>query len=168
VSARPAFEAKAGGAATAPRVHVLQPGDVACAQAGERLETLLGSCIAIILTDPRRTLAAMCHFVHVNGGRAQRPGDTTFGEAAMSQMYRLLEQQGISPRLCVAFVYGGGNMFPALVTQPHVGQANAQWALRTLANEGIAVIGQQTCGTVYRRVAWSVGQDEPTVCAVPV
>jgi len=168
VSARQAFAATAAGPASAPPAHFLQPGDVICVQAGERLETLLGSCIAIILTDPRRTLAAMCHFVHVNGGRAPRPGDTSFGEAALLQMYRLLEQQGISPRLCVAFVYGGGNMFPTLVTQPHVGQANAQWALQTLAHEGIAVIGQQICGTVYRRVSWLVGPGDPTVCAVPV
>jgi chemotaxis protein CheD len=110
----------------------------------------------------------MCHFVHVNGNRAQRPGQTVYAEAALLQMYRLLEEQGISPRLCVAFVYGGGNMFPSLVTQPHVGQANARWALEMLEGEGIPVIRQQTCGTVYRRVAWSIGPTDPTVCEVPV
>ncbi|MCU0686006.1 MAG: hypothetical protein MUF34_27800, partial [Polyangiaceae bacterium] len=50
----------------ATSVHTLMPGDVACADRGERMETLLGSCIAIVLTDRRNTVGAMCHIVHCN------------------------------------------------------------------------------------------------------
>jgi chemotaxis protein CheD len=46
------------------QIYTLHPGDVACGERGDRLETLLGSCVAIILTDPRRTIGAMCHIVH--------------------------------------------------------------------------------------------------------
>ena len=45
-------------------VHTLHPGDLAFATRGERLDTLLGSCVAIVLTDPRRTVGVMCHIVH--------------------------------------------------------------------------------------------------------
>ena len=51
-------------------VHVLHPGDVACGERGERFETLLGSCVAIVLTDPRRTIGAMCHIVHAMPARS--------------------------------------------------------------------------------------------------
>jgi chemotaxis protein CheD len=37
-------------------VRTLLPGDVAVGARGMRLETLLGSCVAIVLTDPRRTV----------------------------------------------------------------------------------------------------------------
>ena len=40
--------------------HVLHPGDVVCVERGERVETLLGSCVAVVLTDARRSIAAVC------------------------------------------------------------------------------------------------------------
>ena len=39
-------------------LHTLHPGDVVCAERGDRMETLLGSCVAVVLTDPRRTVGA--------------------------------------------------------------------------------------------------------------
>ncbi|MEI7447926.1 MAG: hypothetical protein WCK28_23765, partial [Burkholderiales bacterium] len=57
---------------------VLHPGDVACVDRGARLATLLGSCVSILLADPRRSIGAMCHYVHVarfggGGATALRP-----------------------------------------------------------------------------------------------
>ena len=43
--------------------------------AGDRMKTLLGSCVAVILTDQRRTVGTMCHIVHV--GRPTMPTSTT-------------------------------------------------------------------------------------------
>ena len=57
-------------------VHTLHPGDLAFATRGERLDTLLGSCVAIVLTDPRRTVGVMCHIVHA------RPAQRAVGGSA--------------------------------------------------------------------------------------
>ena len=59
-------------------LHVLHPGGVACGERGERFETLLGSCVAIVLTDPRRTVGAMCHIVHAMPAPAGRHDDATY------------------------------------------------------------------------------------------
>jgi hypothetical protein len=56
-------------------VYLLHPGDVVCAERGDTLETLLGSCIAVLLSDRKRTIAAMCHIVHC------RPSLNTFARA---------------------------------------------------------------------------------------
>ena len=37
----------------------LHPGEVALGERGDTLSTLLGSCVSIILTDPRRTVGVM-------------------------------------------------------------------------------------------------------------
>ena len=75
-------------------------------------------------------------------------------------MYRLLRQRGIEPRLCEAFVYGGGNMFPGLFTRRHVGDDNVRWALDALAHDGIARAAcTTTAARTYRRLAWTVGPD---------
>ena len=148
-------------------VQVLHPGDVACGDRGVRFATLLGSCIAVILTDRRRTIGAMCHIVHAGNGLAANlnPG-TAFGDSALQAMYSQLSERSIQPRWCDAFVYGGGNMFPSLVLGGHVGQSNANWVMQALADEGISVLHHDVGGHVYRRLTWTVGPQSPL--SVPV
>lgn len=149
--------------------YTLHPGDVACGVRGDRLVTLLGSCVAVILTDPRRTVGAMCHIVHSNPAHnhvAQR--DSTWGDVALDAMHDMLQQRGISPRMCEAYVYGGGNMFPGMVGEGHVGDRNARWTLEALAQDGVRVLQQDLGGTTYRRLSWTVGVEAPVVEAVAV
>ncbi|MDE2276293.1 MAG: chemotaxis protein CheD [Burkholderiales bacterium] len=146
----------------------LHPGDVACGVRGDRFDTLLGSCVAVVLTDPRRTVGAMCHIVHAT----HTPGlqrDSAWGDVALDLMYRLLRARGIEPRLCEAYVYGGGNMFPALFNRGgDVGANNARWTIDALAHDGVRVLHHDLGGTTYRRLRWTVGPDAPQVVAVAV
>lgn len=153
---------------TTATVHTLMPGDVVCADRGERLETLLGSCVAVVLTDRRRTIGAMCHIVHSHSacGATDNPG--AFADCAVDTMYRLLRDRGFSPKLCDAFVYGGGNMFPSLVAGPHVGERNGRTVLDRLQLDGVRVIEVDLGGSNYRRVSWNIGPDLPNVTAVAV
>jgi chemotaxis protein CheD len=143
--------------------HVLHPGDVVCAGLGNQLETLLGSCVAVLLTDPRHTVGSMCHIVHPAG---DIDGETTFAAAALRRMQDLLMARGITPRLCQAWVCGGGNMFPGRYAHGHVGDANARWVLQALDHDGVQVVGQDLGGPRYRRVRWTVGDAAPSVTAV--
>jgi len=145
-------------------VTVLHPGDVALARRGDGLETLLGSCVSIILTDPRRTVAAMCHIVHSGAAPVDERGtETTHAEPALAAMFDMLQGCGISPHLCEAYLYGGGNMFPSLFKQAHVGQNNTEWAVQALADLGIPLRRQDTGGTAFRRINWTVGPGAPEV-----
>lgn len=153
------------------RTHVLHPGDVVLADAGDRLQTLLGSCVAVVMTDPRRTLGAMCHIVHAQGaGREGTAGpDTAWGDAALDAMYDLLRRRGIAPRLCQAWVYGGGHLFPGLGRGAgDVGRLNAQWTLQALAQDGVQVMHHDLGGSAYRRLRWTVGPGAPELDVVPV
>lgn len=147
---------------------VLHPGDVALAERGARLETLLGSCVAIVLTDPRRTVGVMCHIVHSQVSPARTSKSTAYAEVALDHMYALLLERGIDPRQCEAYVYGGGNMFPELFPRVHVGERNARWVLDALEHDGVAVLHQDVCGNIYRRLSWVVGPQAPTVVAVEI
>lgn len=162
---------QAGRARKAAGVHTLHPGDVACVDRGERLGTLLGSCVSIVLTDPRRTVGAMCHVVHAGPPPRGTSDSTAHGEAALALMFSLLRARGIEPRLCHAWLYGGGNMFPGLVgpqsTHGNVGATNAAWAEAALAQHGIRVLGGDLGGNVYRRLRWTVGPDAPELAVMP-
>jgi chemotaxis protein CheD len=150
---------------TAP-VHTLHPGDVVCATLGERLQTLLGSCVAVVLTDPRRTVGVMCHIVHT--GPARQAVDTAGAECALAAMRAALRRHGLQPGQCEAYVYGGGNMFPKLYAQAHVGAANTEWVLKALAHDGVPVLVCDVGGNRFRQLAWTVGKHAPQVTAVEV
>ena len=141
----------------------LMPGDVALGLADDSLRTLLGSCVSVILTDPRRTVGAMCHIVHVGSPNAANRHNTAYGEVAMQDMFRRLQGVGILPQRCHAYVYGGGNMFPGIASGPLVGDRNAQWVWDFLHDHGIAVVDYSLGGTSYRKVSWTVGHSEPSV-----
>lgn len=126
---------------------VLHPGDVALAERGDLLETLLGSCIAMLLTDPRQTVGVMCHVVN---GLLDRPQDTRHGEPAFLAMQSLLRSRGMDIHQCQAWLYGGG--------APHVGVSNVQWAQARLARAGIRILGSDVGGLAARRVLWRVGE----------
>jgi chemotaxis protein CheD len=141
----------------------LMPGDVAMGLAGDQLKTLLGSCVSVILTDPHRTVGAMCHIVHVGKPNTSNTRNTAFGEPAFKELFARLLSLGINPSLCQAYVFGGGNMFPHLFTKHHVGASNIEWVLDFLAKKNIPVITQSLGGDGYRVVTWTVGPTEPLV-----
>jgi chemotaxis protein CheD len=156
------------GIAQPQQIYTLHPGDVVCGERGDRLETLLGSCVAIILTDPRRTIGAMCHIVHAGQSASSAPANAAYADVALATMYRLLRQCGIDPTQCEAYLYGGGNMFPDLVSQGHVGERNARWVCDALAEDGVRVLAQDLGGCAYRRLSWTVGMGAPQVTSVPI
>jgi chemotaxis protein CheD len=150
-------------APSSAEVWELMPGDVAIGLAGQGLKTLLGSCVSVILTDPRRTVAAMCHIVHAVTPRPADAHNTAYGPVAMQDMFDRLVQMGVSPTMCEAYVFGGGNMFPQLFARQHVGEKNIDWALAFLQSHNIAIVDQSLGGNGYRKVAWTVGPTEPVV-----
>jgi len=141
----------------------LLPGNVGLGLAGDQFKTLLGSCVSVILTDPRRTVGSMCHIVHVSHPSHANQHNTAYGEVAMHDMFDRLVGVGILPQRCHAYVFGGGNMFPQMFSTTHVGTKNAQWVLDYLHECGITVVGESVGGTGYRKVAWTVGREPPTV-----
>ncbi len=153
-------------------LHNLHPGDLACGDQGDRFTTLLGSCVAVVLTDPRRTVGAMCHIVHAaQQGRGYAENlvrNSAWGDIALDLMFAQLSQRGIQPQLCEAYVYGGGNMFPGQFGGQHVGANNARWVLGALAHNGVRVLHQDVGGACYRRLSWTVGPTAPEVTAVDV
>ena len=144
-----------------PSTHVLHPGDVSLAFAGDRLETLLGSCVAVLMVDRKRTTAAMCHIVHTHRPDDARKLNTTFASAAMTEMFRQLRSTGLAPELCDTWVFGGGHMFPGRNDVLDVGGRNVQWVQAFLRSHRILPRGERVGGHRYRKVAWTVGPTPP-------
>ena len=161
--ALPCSPAPALSSAKPAEVVELMPGEVALGLSGTQFKTLLGSCVSVVLTDPRRTVGSMCHIVHVGAPNAQNRHNPAYGVVAMHDMFTRLRALGVNPRMCQAFVYGGGNMFPQIISSRPVGESNAQWVFDYLTHHGIAVVDQCVGGNGYRKVSWTVGSQDPVV-----
>jgi chemotaxis protein CheD len=149
-----------------PPARVLLPGEVALAARGDTLETLLGSCVAILLDDPARTLGGACHVVHASPG-----ADAAHGPQALAALFGQLRARGVDPLHCKAWLVGGGHMFPDLSSRPEmpdVGAANVRWAREALVDLGIPIVAEDVGGFSYRRVRWTVGDAAPVIEAVAV
>jgi chemotaxis protein CheD len=151
-----------------PAAHVLHPGDVASGRRGDRFETLLGSCVALVLTDPRRTFGAMCHIVHAGTAGAANAGDTRGADAALEAMRRHVAAHGMHLACCEAWVCGGGNMFRGLVAANPVGERNVHPVLAFLRAERVRLIDIDVGGAAYRRLRWTVGPAAPELTVVAV
>ncbi len=150
----------------APVANVLHPGDVACGEQGDSFETLLGSCVAVVLTDPRRTAGAMCHIVHAAPAPEDRPTDTRYSDAALAEMFARLRARGLQPQLCEAYLYGGGNMFPEVYPNLSIGERNVTRVCDQLRTCGVRVLHHEVGGAAYRRLRWTVGPGAPQVTTV--
>lgn len=143
---------------------VLHPGDVRCGTRGDQFATLLGSCVAIMLTDPRGTVGAMCHFVVAGTHRVASMWDTRDADDALQAMFDGLQRLGIHPQRCLAHVAGGGNMFPdRFACGSDIGAANAAAALELLGERGMVVVSRSLGGACYRKVLWTIGASQPDV-----
>lgn len=115
------------------------------------LTTVLGSCIAACLHDPRRGIGGMNHFL-----LPDLPGvrDIRHASAAMEQLVNSLLKLGTRREDLVAKLFGGARMLPGL---PDIGHGNAEAALAFLEGEGIPVRARSLGGTRARRVRFWPG-----------
>ncbi len=153
----------------------LLPGDYFVGGAGQRVRTLLGSCVSIALWDPVRRIGAMSHCL-LTGRRGGGRPDARYCEDALALMLAELAALGAAPGDLQAKVFGGGNMFPALVGRDgDVGRRNGEVACALLAAAGIPVLSQSLYGIGHRRIQFDLAngdvwsrQDKPTNVAAGV
>ena len=114
------------------------------------LTTVLGSCVAACIRDPRLGIGGMNHFMlpdgELGGGSSAR-----YGSFAMEVLINELLKAGACRSGLEAKVFGGGAVLRSF-TDSHVGQRNAQFVLDYLKAERIPVLAQDLGDTCPRKV----------------
>jgi chemotaxis protein CheD len=132
--------------------HYLQPGRLLVSAMPAAITTILGSCVAVCLWDPRRGVGGMNHFMlpMANGGAAS--SSARFGPAAMEQLVESMRDAGARLPLLRARVFGGSCMFAEMQSSAHLGQKNADVALDFLKRRGIEVVQAEVGGNRGRKL----------------
>jgi chemotaxis protein CheD len=118
--------------------------------------TLLGSCVAACICDPRAGIGGLNHFLLPDdGGGAAAGGSAThaarYGVHAMEMLIAEILKQGGERRRLRAKLFGGANMAATPPARP-VGEHNRIFALDFLRREGIPVTTADLGGTQARRI----------------
>ena len=135
----------------------LLPSEYYVTQDDTALTTVLGSCVAACLHDPDAGVAGMNHFMlpaEAADEAPRRHADAMrYGEYAMDVLLRELVRLGARRERLRAKVFGGGAVLSNMTTL-NIGERNADFVLRYLREQGIAVAAQDLRGPHARRVCF--------------
>jgi chemotaxis protein CheD len=118
----------------------------------------LGSCIALILHDQRRSLGGLAHIMLPEShGNTDRPGK--FADTATSALLDGMERLGSTKFSITATVVGGASMFEFSATSLNIGERNVAAVKDLLRELGIRIEHEETGGKVGRSVYyWPEGK----------
>lgn len=118
----------------------------------------LGSCIALILHDQRRSLAGLAHIMLPESrGEVERPGK--FANTAVSALLGEMREAGSTKSSITAIVVGGASMFEFSANSLNIGERNAVAVKELLQEQGIRIEHEETGGKVGRSVYyWPEGK----------
>lgn len=126
-------------------------GEVFATRAPVEIRTLLGSCVAACLYDPRAGVGGMNHFMLPQQSR-DAAASARYGVHAMELLINQIMQLGGDRRLLQAKVFGGANVVAVRESGLHVGAQNAAFVTQFLAVERIPLLAHRLGGEHALRV----------------
>lgn len=136
-------------AAPPRKIHVIQGEHHISGDDDVMLSTVLGSCVAACVYDPKAKVGGMNHFLLADSDNRSGSDAVRYGAYAMELLINGLLKKGADRSRLQAKVFGGARMFDGL---SDVGADNARFIRKFLADEGIPLLSESLGGTAARRV----------------
>lgn len=116
------------------------------------IATLLGSCVAVCLYDPKLKLGGMNHFLLPSRGNQgnEDPDVVLAGDYAMEVLVNAMLARGAQKSRLQAKAFGGGNIVTSISMD--IGTRNAKFAKEWLEREGITLLASDFSGPWSRKV----------------
>jgi chemotaxis protein CheD len=123
------------------------------------VNTVLGSCVAVCVHDPKLNVGGINHFMLPlwNGDGLESP---RYGNIAIPLLIERLLKFGSKKHDLVAKVFGGGNVLGESVSFFRVGERNVTIAMRLLEENKITVVASSTGGDRGRKIIFNTGTGE--------
>jgi len=131
-------------------------GEIGVGGSGDTLVTLLGSCVAVVLFDPRRKRAGLAHIQLPESHRlafSPTDGNGKYADTAIPELLGLLTTGDRSS--LIAHLAGGADMYPTSRGMT-VGRLNIQAAERLLIERRVPIVSSDCGGILARRVRFDV------------
>ena len=152
----------------------LQPGEFYFGDGLTRIRTLLGSCVAVVLWQPKLRIGGMCHFMlphRSRGNGRKQPLDGRYAEEAMQMFMDELRRTATSPGQYRARLVGGGRMFEQpcnLSGAIDICTRNMEAARELIVHHGFALHSQDMGGHGHRNVIFDLWSGDVWLKRVPL
>ncbi len=134
------------------------PGEYYVTHGDEAISTVLGSCIAACIRDPKTGVGGMNHFMlpmwTENNSKVWSELDgaaTRFGNFAMERLINDIMKVGARRTDLQVKLFGGGRMYQGTTD---IGAQNAKFALDYIRDEGLKLLGSDLGDVCPRRVIY--------------
>ncbi len=121
------------------------------------ITTLLGSCVAVCLYDPKLRLAGMTRFLLPSRAKSSRDDVDVIlaGDYSMEVLLNTMLRMGAARERIVAKAFGGGTIVTSILMA--IGQRNAEFAREWLDREGIPLTAGDFGGGFRRGISAGPG-----------
>ena len=144
----------------------LHPGQVFVAASPTVLTTILGSCVSVCVWDAEARIGGMNHYLLPLDIR-QPSATARYGNVAMEQLLGGMFALGARSGHLRAAVFGGACVLEAFRREErHLGRRNVELARRVLAECGIPVVQEETCGPFGYKVRFLTHEGSVSVRAM--
>ncbi|AXI25723.1 chemotaxis protein CheD [Methanofervidicoccus sp. A16] len=126
-------------------------GGLEVAKSPEVLETILGSCVALMLYDRGKKIGGMAHIMlpHTDDPNVRDPGK--YANTAVPALITKMTVVGARPNKLVAKIAGGAAMFKTSNTM-NIGKKNVEATKKELSKYKIRIVGEDVGGEGSRTV----------------
>jgi chemotaxis protein CheD len=133
----------------------LQPGQLFASRDGHAVTTILGSCVAVCLWDPKVKIGGINHYLlPVYGGEGA--ASPRFGDISIRELLSRLLTLGCERQRLRAKLFGGACVLAAFrERKEHLGSQNIRTARELLAAEGVPVVGEAVGGYRGRKLIFA-------------
>jgi chemotaxis protein CheD len=140
----------------------LQPGEMYWGDASTRIRTILGSCIALCMWNPRTREGGMSHIMLPTRTR-RTPGqlDPRYADEALLMMFDEIHHS--SSRQIKDYqikLFGGGRMFRDTENREIIGEKNTRAVLTLLETYGLKITAESQGGDCHRKIEFTIWNGE--------
>jgi chemotaxis protein CheD len=129
----------------------LHPGGLWADATPAVVTTVLGSCVAVCLWDPRTGLGGVNHYILPQGGTA---ASARYGNHALPMLLARVLEIGAEKETLLACVFGGASIIPNDGNGPRLGSRNVAEAFDFLERNDIAVLRHDVEGQQGRKLTF--------------
>jgi chemotaxis protein CheD len=133
--------------------HFLFPNAIFASKIPARVQTILGSCVAVCLFDVVLRFGAINHYMLPwwNGDGIPSP---KYGDIAVARLLEAMYCMGCKKENLVAKIFGGADQHQIVGKNYAIGTRNIVTAERMLSKESIDIIARSTGGLTGRKIVF--------------
>jgi chemotaxis protein CheD len=141
----------------------LPPGHIYLGREPSLIWTVLGSCVAVSVWDSRKMLGGMSHFLYPFTAD-RRKATARYGNVAIRYLVKMFLEDGTKGKNLKAQLFGGAQSDSADCSE--IAKENLQMARMILKSYHIAVVSEDTGGTMGRKIVYNTQKNEAIVYKV--